>query len=290
MQEAYGFNEPAMREVLHRLDEHDKTYDMIRRRLATFSVRRHEAVYIPGKSVVLAKFIEHVSPATPYSYPARDGYHRKFPAYIWRNVTYNNDPTSVGYTINEPLATPASPFAEPVFVYNIRNWWIPEHRLHWAWELNGRWYTDYVKPAGPLEYWGSFSASSAGSEDLIPTSAATIDYGYDGHGLTVNASTGVVTVHRAMRVTFTANMDVTLSGTATGTLTAWITHPGSSACQGAAVWQVDDASGSQRHCSIQGCIDGLDIGNTFKFSGQFDPGSESFSGNFSVTLDSQSDY
>lgn len=56
-QEAYGFNEQTMREVIRRLDDVDKTYDMIRRRLATFATRRHEAVYMPGAAeVIYAKY------------------------------------------------------------------------------------------------------------------------------------------------------------------------------------------------------------------------------------------
>jgi hypothetical protein len=212
-----------------------------------------------AKNPQLAYFYPHSDPTV--AYPAKTSLCRKFPAYLQRAITYNDDPTSGGYSCVQSLTVPVS--TEKIIVYNIRNWWVPENFLYWVWEYNGKWYTDYVKPAGPLSYYGTISSMGTGSHDL---NATDVDYGFDGQAVTV-ASDGTITAHRNLYAMVTVSVLLELIGA--GPSEAFITYsgtatPATSFSQASVSFQNLSYSGSRASLSTQATFS-MGAGTTLKF-------------------------
>ncbi len=151
-----------------------------------------------GIGVKLAKFLPHESPDPVYDYPPNeDGSRcRKFPAYLFSDWTYDIDFEDEAYSCNEAL-TSAGANPQAIVVYNLRNWYIPEGMIFWVFEFNGRYYTDYVKPAGPLRASGATTTPTTSYSDLI---FSDVEIGEGFHNVEYDDTTGEFTVIRACTV------------------------------------------------------------------------------------------
>jgi len=243
MAEVWTLSEESIRKLAKLVRDQQQEIGNLRRHLAHYATRRHEAVYIPGKQY-LAEFKSHESPDETYTYPVPSAgtLDVVFPAYIVDGPTFDD---------TDPFSKTAFPTAtglgEAVFVHSLRRTYVlpkvASGFYYPVWKVNGKWWIDHP-PLWPRVAYSANTTSATVSASTSVDINDNVDVTYEGLSsstyspITVS-SAGVITAHYKCRALVTVSACI-YSGTFAGTtsIAGTIDQAGTAAASPAAMPQL----------------------------------------------------